>query len=90
MCSCASPEVIDSALLIFLTHLCLPPPWFLDVYVFGVGNAVNTDNINELASKKPGEMHSFKLKDVTDLQEAFESMIGNVNQHGFSPLTINN
>ncbi|KAJ6653465.1 hypothetical protein lerEdw1_009219 [Lerista edwardsae] len=48
---------------------------YLDVYVFGVGNAVNTDNINELASKKPGEMHSFKLKDVSDLQEAFESMI---------------
>lgn len=48
---------------------------YLDVYVFGVGSGVNTDNINELASKKPGETHSFKLKDGIELQEAFESMI---------------
>lgn len=65
----------------FLIHSCLLPPLLLDVYVFGVGSGVNTDNINELASKKPGETHSFKLKDGIELQEAFESMIGNESPH---------
>ncbi|XP_053149359.1 complement factor B [Hemicordylus capensis] len=56
-------------------HPLKPREDYLDVYVFGVGSLVNTDNMNELASKKTGETHSFKLKDIKDLQEAFDNMI---------------
>uniref|UniRef100_A0A8C6VHH7 Complement factor B n=1 Tax=Naja naja TaxID=35670 RepID=A0A8C6VHH7_NAJNA len=47
---------------------------FLDVYVFAVGE-INEKTMNDLASKKPGEKHFFKLRDITDLQEAFDDMI---------------
>lgn len=48
---------------------------YLDVYVFSVGSQVNVDNINELASQKPGEKHAFKIKDYDELQAAFDEMI---------------
>ncbi|KAF7236123.1 Complement factor B [Varanus komodoensis] len=48
---------------------------YLDVYVFGVGKLVNMANMNDLASRKPGETHIFKLKDYNDVREAFEAMI---------------
>uniref|UniRef100_A0A8C5RGE2 Complement factor B n=1 Tax=Laticauda laticaudata TaxID=8630 RepID=A0A8C5RGE2_LATLA len=47
---------------------------FLDVYVFAVGE-VNEKTMNDLASKKPGEKHFFKIKDIKDLQETFDQMI---------------
>ncbi|MEQ2226754.1 hypothetical protein ILYODFUR_030574, partial [Ilyodon furcidens] len=47
----------------------------LDVYVFGVGEHVNKDELNSLASKKSGENHFFVLKDFDKLGEVFNSII---------------
>ncbi|XP_008424315.1 complement C2 [Poecilia reticulata] len=47
----------------------------LDVYVFGVGDQVNKDELNSLASKKSGERHFFVLKDFSLLGEVFNSII---------------
>uniref|UniRef100_A0A3B3X2T5 C3/C5 convertase n=1 Tax=Poecilia mexicana TaxID=48701 RepID=A0A3B3X2T5_9TELE len=47
----------------------------LDVYVFGVGEQVNKDELNSLASKKSGERHFFVLKDFSSLGEVFNSII---------------
>lgn len=49
---------------------------YLDIYVFGVGNLdVDWDAMNEVASKKAGEKHVFKLKDPMDLKKAFEDVL---------------
>nr|XP_056707345.1 complement factor B [Euleptes europaea] len=48
---------------------------FLDVYVFGIGEMVHEENVNNLASKKNGEKHYFKLEKIEDLQKAFDDMI---------------
>ncbi|XP_077186998.1 complement factor B [Paroedura picta] len=48
---------------------------YLDVYVFGVGEMVNVENVNELASKKTNEKHVFKLNGLEDMQKAFDEMI---------------
>ncbi|XP_013909668.1 PREDICTED: complement factor B-like [Thamnophis sirtalis] len=48
---------------------------FLDVYVFAVGDEINRRVLNDLASKKPGEKHFFVMKNITNLQESFDSMI---------------
>ncbi|KAJ1134566.1 hypothetical protein NDU88_001017 [Pleurodeles waltl] len=48
---------------------------YLDVYVFGLGDDVSDEEINGLASKKPHEMHVFKLIDIEDLQKTFNAMI---------------
>nr|AAR21601.1 complement factor B precursor [Naja kaouthia] len=47
----------------------------LDVYVFGNGHDVNTEAINELASHKPSERHSFILKDLDELKEVLEKSL---------------
>uniref|UniRef100_A0A8C6VJ57 Complement factor B n=1 Tax=Naja naja TaxID=35670 RepID=A0A8C6VJ57_NAJNA len=56
-----------------------PPDDHLDVYVFGNGHDVNTEVINELASHKPSERHSFILKDLDELKEVLEKSLGNLN-----------
>nr|XP_005279664.1 complement factor B [Chrysemys picta bellii] len=48
---------------------------YLDIYVFGIGAMVNSENIAELASKKSGEKHVFHMQDIKDLQKAFHEMI---------------
>nr|XP_028573449.1 complement factor B [Podarcis muralis] len=48
---------------------------FLDVYIFGIGSMVAIENVNALASQKPGERHVFKLKDYDEVRDAFEEMI---------------
>ncbi|KAL8213145.1 UNVERIFIED_CONTAM: hypothetical protein K2H54_060955, partial [Gekko kuhli] len=48
---------------------------YLDVYVFGVGEMVNVENVNELASQKTGERHVFKLEGLEAMQKAFDEMI---------------
>ncbi|MCQ7614242.1 VWA domain-containing protein, partial [Salmonella enterica] len=48
---------------------------YLDVYVFGVGPLVDQANINALASKKDGEQHVFKVKDMEHLEDVFFQMI---------------
>ncbi|XP_071351960.1 complement C2 [Trachinotus anak] len=47
----------------------------LDVYAFGVGDNVNKDELNTLASKKRGEQHVFILKDYETLGMVFNSII---------------
>ncbi|XP_027976300.1 complement factor B isoform X2 [Eumetopias jubatus] len=46
-----------------------------DIYVFGVGPLVNQENINALASKKDGEQHVFKVKDMENLEDVFVQML---------------
>ncbi|XP_043819334.1 complement factor B [Dromiciops gliroides] len=48
---------------------------YLDVYVFGIGPLVDQEKINALASKKDGERHVFKVKDMEDLEHVFFLMI---------------
>ncbi|XP_020829967.1 complement factor B isoform X2 [Phascolarctos cinereus] len=48
---------------------------YLDVYVFGIGPLVDQEKINALASKKDGEKHVFKVKDMEDLERVFSLMI---------------
>ncbi|XP_070685685.1 complement C2 [Pempheris klunzingeri] len=47
----------------------------LDVYIFGVGDQVNKDLLNSLASRKRGEHHVYVLKDYEKLGEVFNSII---------------
>ncbi|KAM6933134.1 complement C2 [Xenentodon cancila] len=47
----------------------------LDVYVFGVGNQVNKEELNSLGSKKSGEKHVFILQNYESLGEVFNSII---------------
>ncbi|KAK2846925.1 hypothetical protein Q5P01_009924 [Channa striata] len=47
----------------------------LDVYVFGVGDQVNREELNALASKKRGEKHLFVLKNFQTLGTVFNSII---------------
>ncbi|XP_047449391.1 complement C2 [Mugil cephalus] len=47
----------------------------LDVYVFGVGEQVNKEELNALASKKRGEKHFFTLESYQTLGNMFNSII---------------
>ncbi|XP_023869870.1 complement C2 [Salvelinus sp. IW2-2015] len=47
----------------------------LDIYVFGVGDNVNKNELNLIASRKRHEKHLFILKDYKQLGEVFNSMI---------------
>ncbi|XP_059187931.1 complement C2 [Centropristis striata] len=47
----------------------------LDVYVFGIGDRNNKDQLNSLASHKRGEDHIFFLEDFRKLGEVFNSII---------------
>uniref|UniRef100_A0A670ZR86 Complement factor B n=1 Tax=Pseudonaja textilis TaxID=8673 RepID=A0A670ZR86_PSETE len=58
----------------FPPNLCLFSCLLADIYVFAVGE-VNEKTMNDLASKKPGEKHFFKIKDIQDLQKTFDQMI---------------
>lgn len=46
-----------------------------DVYVFGIGDQVNKDELNSLASNKRGEKHVFVLQNYQKLGEMFNSII---------------
>uniref|UniRef100_A0A8C8RK15 Complement C2 n=1 Tax=Pelusios castaneus TaxID=367368 RepID=A0A8C8RK15_9SAUR len=49
---------------------------YLDIYAFGVGTMeVDWDGLNEIASKKEGERHAFKLDTSQDLKAAFEDVL---------------
>ncbi|KAK6470062.1 complement factor B [Huso huso] len=48
---------------------------YLDVYVFGVGDNVDQEELNSMASKKSKEKHVFLLKDNQDLRRVFDEMI---------------
>ncbi|XP_016109746.1 complement factor B-like isoform X2 [Sinocyclocheilus grahami] len=47
----------------------------LDLYVFGIGDDVNQEDINGLVSQRDQEKYFFKLKDLTEVQEMFNDMI---------------
>uniref|UniRef100_A0A8C1Z426 C3/C5 convertase n=1 Tax=Cyprinus carpio TaxID=7962 RepID=A0A8C1Z426_CYPCA len=46
-----------------------------DLYVFGVGDDVNQEDINGLVSQRDQEKYFFKLKDLTEVQKMFDDMI---------------
>ncbi|KAE8585299.1 hypothetical protein XENTR_v10021270 [Xenopus tropicalis] len=48
---------------------------YLDVYVFGLGSDIDQPEINDLASKKDKEVHTFHLENVDKMKEFFELMI---------------
>lgn len=48
---------------------------FLDVYVFGLGEDVSDNEINDIASKKDPEKHVFKMKSIDDMKRAFDEML---------------
>ncbi|XP_059398950.1 complement factor B-like [Carassius carassius] len=47
----------------------------LDLYVFGVGDDVNQEDINGLVSQRDQEKYFFKLKDLTEVQKMFDDII---------------
>ncbi|XP_050949612.1 complement factor B isoform X2 [Labeo rohita] len=47
----------------------------LDLYVFGVGEDVNQEDINDFVSHKDEEKHFFKLPDLAAVQQMFDDMI---------------
>uniref|UniRef100_A0A673G2I9 C3/C5 convertase n=1 Tax=Sinocyclocheilus rhinocerous TaxID=307959 RepID=A0A673G2I9_9TELE len=47
----------------------------LDLYVFGMGDDVNSEDINDLKTDRGNEKFFFKLKNLDDLQETFDGMI---------------
>ncbi|XP_030053180.1 complement C2 [Microcaecilia unicolor] len=49
---------------------------FLDIYAFGIGNLdVDRAELNDIASKKPGENHVFVMEDPDSLKASFEDML---------------
>uniref|UniRef100_A0A671QDZ1 C3/C5 convertase n=1 Tax=Sinocyclocheilus anshuiensis TaxID=1608454 RepID=A0A671QDZ1_9TELE len=47
----------------------------LDLYVFGVGEDVNQEDVNGLVSQRDQEKYFFKLQDLTKVQQMFDDMI---------------
>ncbi|CAI9582523.1 unnamed protein product, partial [Staurois parvus] len=41
----------------------------LDIYVFGLGDDISQDELNDIASKKDKEKHVFQMKDINKLKE---------------------
>ncbi|XP_067416358.1 complement C2 [Emydura macquarii macquarii] len=49
---------------------------YLDIYAFGIGTQeVDWDGLNEIASKKEGERHAFKMNSSEVLKAAFEDVL---------------
>ncbi|XP_043077996.1 complement factor B-like [Puntigrus tetrazona] len=47
----------------------------LDLYVFGMGDDVNSEDINDLKTDRGNEKFFFKLQNLEDLQQTFDGMI---------------
>nr|AZZ09394.1 putative complement factor b/c2-a1 [Ctenopharyngodon idella] len=47
----------------------------LDLYVFGVGDDVNKEDINGMVSERDQEKYFFKLPNLDEVQKTFDSMI---------------
>ncbi|XP_051533069.1 complement factor B-like [Myxocyprinus asiaticus] len=47
----------------------------LDMYVFGMGDEVNSEDINDLKTNRGNEKFFFKLKDLDSLEKTFDGMI---------------
>uniref|UniRef100_H3A2N3 C3/C5 convertase n=1 Tax=Latimeria chalumnae TaxID=7897 RepID=H3A2N3_LATCH len=50
-----------------------------DIYTFGVGADIDEIELNNLASKKDGERHSFLLETYKDLEELFDQIVDEEN-----------
>ncbi|KAM8952764.1 complement factor B-like [Pelodytes ibericus] len=48
---------------------------FLDIYVFGLGDDISQTEINDIASKKPHEDHTFHLQNIDEMKKAFDKII---------------
>ncbi|XP_056396917.1 complement factor B-like [Hyla sarda] len=48
---------------------------FLDIYVFGLGNDISDNEINDIASKKDPEKHVFKMRSIDDMKKAFDDIL---------------
>ncbi|XP_075178578.1 complement factor B-like [Anomaloglossus baeobatrachus] len=48
---------------------------FLDVYVFGLGDDISEEAINDLSSKKDPERHVFRMESVDGMKKAFDIML---------------
>ncbi|XP_040261410.1 complement factor B-like isoform X1 [Bufo bufo] len=60
---------------------------YLDIYVFGLGEEISHDEINDIASKKSSQHHVFRLETVEDMKKAFDEMIdseGTLHMCGFA------
>lgn len=47
----------------------------LDIYVFGLGDEVSLEELNDIASKKDSQKHVFKMESIDDLKKAFDDII---------------
>lgn len=47
----------------------------LDIYVFGLGDDISQDELNDIASKKDREKHVFQMESVDALKKAFDDII---------------
>lgn len=47
-----------------------------ELYVFGLGDDVHADDINDLKTDRGNEKFFFKLKSLGDLKKTFDNMIG--------------
>ncbi|KAM9119675.1 complement C2-like [Pangshura tecta] len=60
---------------------------YLDIYAFGIGTLdVDWDGLNEIASKKEGERHAFKMDSSQNLKAAFEDVLDTRNIHNLCGL----
>ncbi|XP_051899631.1 complement C2-like [Pristis pectinata] len=48
---------------------------YLDMYAFGISDEVDSVELNNLASKKNDEKHSFMIRDTTELVNAFDKIL---------------
>ncbi|XP_069800100.1 complement factor B-like [Dendropsophus ebraccatus] len=48
---------------------------FLDIYVFGLGDDISDNEINDIASKKDPAKHVFKIGSINDMKKAFDHML---------------
>lgn len=62
--------------VLFLFFLLSVIPFCTDLYVFGMGDDVNAEDINDLKTDRGNEKFFFKLQNLDDLQETFDGMIG--------------
>ncbi|XP_065420107.1 complement C2-like isoform X3 [Chrysemys picta bellii] len=55
---------------------------YLDIYAFGIGkHEVDWVGLNEIASKKEGERHAFRMDSSQNLKAAFEDVLDTKNIH---------
>lgn len=69
-------QIFKCSSILFSFFLLLVIPFCTDLYVFGMGDDVNAEDINDLKTDRGNEKFFFKLRNLDDLQETFDGMIG--------------